>query len=80
MDVVIVFLNSYLKEVIYIKQAEGFVNPEHPDCVYLLHRALYRLKQSAYEWYNTLKAVLESAELQFKRIEWCVGVVHLKNL
>ena len=30
---------------------------------------MYGLKQSAYEWYNTLKAVLESAELQFKRIE-----------
>src|SRR5208282_6086331 len=29
----------------------------------------YGLKQSAYEWYNTLKAVLESDELQFKRIE-----------
>src|SRR5204863_9989061 len=26
-------------------------------------------KQSTFEWYNTLKAVLESAKLQFKRIE-----------
>src|SRR5208282_775910 len=69
MDAVTAFLNSYLKEVIYVKQAEGFVNPEHPDWVYLLRKALYGLKQSAYEWYNTLKAVLESDELQFKRIE-----------
>jgi len=69
MDAVTAFLNSYLKEVIYVKQAEGFVDPEHPDWVYLLRKALYGLKQSAFEWYHTLKAILESAELQFKRIE-----------
>ena len=63
------FLNSVLKETIYVKQAEGFVNPEQPDWVYLLRKALYGLKQSAFECYNTLKAVLESPELQFKRIE-----------
>ena len=69
MDAVTAFLNSVLKETIYVKQAEGFVDPEHPDWVYLLNKALYGLKQSAFEWYNTLKAVLESADLQFKRIE-----------
>jgi Reverse transcriptase (RNA-dependent DNA polymerase)/gag-polypeptide of LTR copia-type/Integrase core domain/GAG-pre-integrase domain len=69
MDAVTAFLNSILKETIYVKQAEGFVDAEHPDWVYLLNKALYGLKQSAFEWYNTLKAVLESAELQFKRIE-----------
>ena len=69
MDAVTAFLNSILKETIYVKQAEGFVDPEHPNWVYLLRKALYGLKQSAFEWYNTLKAVLESAELQFKRIE-----------
>ena len=36
MDAVTAFLNSYLKETIYVKQAEGFVDPEHPDWVYLL--------------------------------------------
>src|SRR5436190_11669183 len=69
MDAVTAFLNSILNETIYVKQAEEYVDPEHPDWVYLLNKALYGLKQSAYEWYNTLKAVLESAELQFKRIE-----------
>ena len=66
MNMIIVFLNSILKETIYIKQVEGFVDPEHPDWVYLLRKALYGLKQSAFEWYNTLKAVLESDELKFK--------------
>ena len=49
MDVVIAFRNSYLKEMIYIKQAEGFVDLEHPDWVYLLNKALYELKQSTFE-------------------------------
>jgi len=47
MDAVTTFLNSILKETIYVKQAEGFINPEHRDWVYLLHKALYGLKQSA---------------------------------
>ena len=31
MNMIIVFLNSILKETIYIKQVEGFVDPEYPD-------------------------------------------------
>ena len=50
MDAVTAFLNSVLKEIIYVKQAEGFVDPKHPDWVYLLNKALYGLKQSAFEW------------------------------
>jgi hypothetical protein len=38
MDALTAFLNSYLKEVIYVKQAEGFVNPEHLGWVYLLYK------------------------------------------
>jgi len=49
MDAVTAFLNSVLKETIYVKQAEGFVDPEHPDWVYLLNKALYGLKQSTFE-------------------------------
>lgn len=31
MDVKTAFLNSRLTEEIYLKQPEGFVDPEHPD-------------------------------------------------
>ncbi len=58
-----------LKKIIYVKQAERFIDPEHSDWVYLVHKALYELKQFTFEWYNILKTVLESAELQFKHIE-----------
>ncbi|GJS02590.1 retrovirus-related pol polyprotein from transposon TNT 1-94 [Tanacetum coccineum] len=46
MDVKIVFLNGPLKEEVYIAQPEGFVDPDHPEKVYLLRKALYGLKQA----------------------------------
>lgn len=69
MDVITAFLNSILREKIYVKQPEGFVDKDHPEYVCLLNRALYGLKQSALYWYDTLRAVLESPELEFKRVE-----------
>ena len=69
MDAVTAFLNSKLRDIIYIRQPEGYVDAKYPNHVCLLNKALYGLKQSALEWYETLRAVLESSELQFKRID-----------
>ncbi|GJS52022.1 retrovirus-related pol polyprotein from transposon TNT 1-94 [Tanacetum coccineum] len=43
-DVKIVFLNGELKEVVYVSQPEGFVNPGRPHHVYRLKKAPYGLK------------------------------------
>jgi hypothetical protein len=45
-DVVTAFLNSKLREAIYVKQPPGFVVPGYEDYVYLLNKALYGLKQA----------------------------------
>ncbi|GJU56308.1 retrovirus-related pol polyprotein from transposon TNT 1-94 [Tanacetum coccineum] len=45
MDVKMAFLNGLLKEEVYVAQPDGFVDPDHPEKVYLLWKALYRLKQ-----------------------------------
>nr|GEV63995.1 copia protein [Tanacetum cinerariifolium] len=46
MDVKTEFLNGPLKEEVYVAQPDGFVDPDHPDKVYRLRKALYRLKQA----------------------------------
>ncbi|GJW69030.1 retrovirus-related pol polyprotein from transposon TNT 1-94 [Tanacetum coccineum] len=46
MDVKTAFLNGPLKEEVYVAQPEGFVDPDHPEKVYLLRKALYGLKQA----------------------------------
>ncbi|GKF49815.1 retrovirus-related pol polyprotein from transposon TNT 1-94 [Tanacetum coccineum] len=46
MDVKMAFLNGPLKEEVYVAQPEGFVDPDHPEKVYLLRKALYGLKQA----------------------------------
>ncbi|GJR27868.1 retrovirus-related pol polyprotein from transposon TNT 1-94 [Tanacetum coccineum] len=58
MDVKMTFLNSPLKEEVYVSQPEGFINPEFPDHVYRLKKALYGLKQAPRAWYNKLSSFL----------------------
>ncbi|GJT60892.1 retrovirus-related pol polyprotein from transposon TNT 1-94 [Tanacetum coccineum] len=45
-DVKTTFLNGPLKEDVYVNEPDGFVDPHHPDKVYHLKKALYRLKQA----------------------------------
>ncbi|KAL8090175.1 hypothetical protein AgCh_039587 [Apium graveolens] len=44
MDVKSAFLNGELKEEVYVPQPPGFEDPEFPNFVYKLHKALYGLK------------------------------------
>ncbi|GJW08041.1 retrovirus-related pol polyprotein from transposon TNT 1-94 [Tanacetum coccineum] len=46
MDVKMTFLNGELREVVYISQPEGFVDPDKPNHVYKIKKALYGLKQA----------------------------------
>ncbi|GKF92357.1 retrovirus-related pol polyprotein from transposon TNT 1-94, partial [Tanacetum coccineum] len=46
MDVKTAFLNDSLKEEVYVKQPDGFVDPGHQEKVYRLRKALYGLKQA----------------------------------
>lgn len=58
MDVKTAFLNGDLKEVVYVTQPDGFVDPERPNHVYRLKKALYGLKQAPRAWYDTLSKFL----------------------
>ncbi|GJU00835.1 retrovirus-related pol polyprotein from transposon TNT 1-94 [Tanacetum coccineum] len=60
MDVKTEFLNGPLKEEVYVAHPEGFVDPDHPEKVYLLRKALYGLKQALRAWYDELSNFLMS--------------------
>nr|GEU83330.1 hypothetical protein [Tanacetum cinerariifolium] len=60
MDVKTAFLNGPLKEKVYVAQPDGFVDPDHPEKVYRLRKALYGFKQAPKAWYDELLKFLTS--------------------
>nr|GFC80785.1 Gag-Pol polyprotein [Tanacetum cinerariifolium] len=60
MDVKTAFLNGPLNEEVYVAQPDGFVDPDHPEKVYRLRKALYGLKKAPREWYDELSTFLTS--------------------
>ncbi|GKA99655.1 retrovirus-related pol polyprotein from transposon TNT 1-94 [Tanacetum coccineum] len=60
MDVKIVFLNGPLKEEVYVRQPDGFIDLDYPEKVYHLKKALCGLKQAPKAWYGKLSKFLVS--------------------
>nr|GFA18277.1 hypothetical protein [Tanacetum cinerariifolium] len=58
MDVKHAFLYGTIKEEVYVCQPPGFEDPEHPDKVYKVVKALYGLHQAPRAWYETLATYL----------------------
>ncbi|KAI3707586.1 hypothetical protein L6452_26212 [Arctium lappa] len=58
MDVKSVFLYGRIEEEVYVCQPPGFENPNYPDRVYKLKKALYGLHQAPRAWYDTLSTYL----------------------
>ncbi|GJU05035.1 retrovirus-related pol polyprotein from transposon TNT 1-94 [Tanacetum coccineum] len=47
MDVKTTFLNGLLKEEVFVRQLDGFIDPDFPNNVYRLKKDLYGLKQAS---------------------------------
>nr|GEY90267.1 retrovirus-related Pol polyprotein from transposon TNT 1-94 [Tanacetum cinerariifolium] len=60
MDVKTAFLNGPVNEEVYVAQLDGFVDPDHPEKVYRLRKALYGLKKAPKAWYDKLSKFLTS--------------------
>jgi hypothetical protein len=65
MDVKSAFLYGKIEEEVYVCQPPGFEDPEYPDMVYKLDKALYGLHQAPRAWYDTLSVYL--LKNKFKR-------------
>ncbi|GKA58303.1 retrovirus-related pol polyprotein from transposon TNT 1-94 [Tanacetum coccineum] len=74
MDVKISFLYGPLNEEVYINQPDGFVYPYHPDQVYHLKKALYRLKQAPRVWYDELSNFLVSKGFLKGELKFFLGI------
>nr|GEU78071.1 reverse transcriptase domain-containing protein [Tanacetum cinerariifolium] len=59
------FLYETIEEEIFVCQPPGFEDPDYPDKVYKVVKALYRLNQAHRAWYETLANYL--LENSFKR-------------
>ncbi|GKE62084.1 putative ribonuclease H-like domain-containing protein, partial [Tanacetum coccineum] len=69
MDVKSAFLYGQIEEEVYVCQPPGFEDPDHPDKVYKVVKALYGLHQAPRAWYDTLANYLLSIGFQRGKID-----------
>ena len=72
MDVKTAFLNGRLDEDIYMEQPEGYVDPEFPNGVCKLQRAIYGLKQASRQWNKRFDEEVKRFGFVQNRDEPCV--------
>lgn len=60
------------KEIIYMKQSEGFEVPSKEDHVCLLKKSLYRLKQSPRQWSKWFDAFMLGNNYSRSEYDSCV--------
>ncbi|GKB48870.1 putative ribonuclease H-like domain-containing protein [Tanacetum coccineum] len=65
MDVKSAFLYGTIEEEVYVCQPPGFEDPQFPNKVYKVEKALYGLHQAPRAWYETLSTYL--LENRFRR-------------
>nr|GEV44832.1 hypothetical protein [Tanacetum cinerariifolium] len=58
MDVKSAFMYERIEEEVYMCQPPGFKDPDYPDKVYKVEKALYGLHQAPRAWYETLAKYL----------------------
>ncbi|GKD68633.1 putative ribonuclease H-like domain-containing protein, partial [Tanacetum coccineum] len=69
MDVKSDFLYHKIEEEVYVCQPPGFEDPNFPDRVYKVEKALYGLHQASRAWYETLSTYLLDNEFQKGKID-----------
>jgi transposase InsO family protein len=74
MDVDSAFLQADLDDEVYVRQPEGFVDPDNPGKVWRLLKSLYGLKQAPMVWNQTIDAHLKENGLQPMDADPCVYI------
>ena len=63
LDVKTAFLNGTLQEEVYMRQPQGFVDPDFPQLVCKLNKSLYGLRQAPRAWFDELIRTLSDMRL-----------------
>ncbi|KAI0527489.1 hypothetical protein KFK09_003090 [Dendrobium nobile] len=63
------FLHGDLQEDVYMKQPQGFIDPQQPDHVCKLRKALYGLKQAPRQWFHKLTYFLQAFGFHFSKAD-----------
>ncbi|GJX54016.1 putative ribonuclease H-like domain-containing protein [Tanacetum coccineum] len=69
MDVKSAFLYGKIEEEVYVCQPLGFEDPDFPDRVYKVEKALYGMHQAPRAWYETLSTYLLDNGFQRGKID-----------
>ncbi|GJS47478.1 putative ribonuclease H-like domain-containing protein [Tanacetum coccineum] len=69
MDVKSAFLYGKIEEEVYVCQPLGFEDPDFPDRLYKVEKALYGLHQAPRAWYETLSTYLLDNRFQRGKID-----------
>ncbi|GJU87413.1 putative ribonuclease H-like domain-containing protein [Tanacetum coccineum] len=69
MDAKSAFLYGKIEEEVYVYQLPGFEDPDFPDRVYKVEKAIYGLHQAPKAWYETLSTYLLDNEFQRGKID-----------
>ncbi|GJT93796.1 putative ribonuclease H-like domain-containing protein [Tanacetum coccineum] len=73
------FLYGQIEEEVYVCQPPGFEDPDHPDKVYKVVKALYGLHQAPRAWYDTLANYLLCNGFQRGKIDQTLFIKRQKG-
>ncbi|GKA97460.1 retrovirus-related pol polyprotein from transposon TNT 1-94 [Tanacetum coccineum] len=79
MDVKTAFLYRKIEEEVYVCQPPGFEDPDFPDRVYKVEKALYGLHQAPRAWYETLSTYLLDNGFQRGKIDKTLFIKRYKD-
>nr|GEU36999.1 putative ribonuclease H-like domain-containing protein [Tanacetum cinerariifolium] len=78
-DVKSIFIYGTIKEEVYVYQPLGFEDPDHPDKIYKVVKALYGLHQAPRAWYDTLANYLLENGFQRGKIDQTLFIKRRKG-